>query len=40
MYFNDNAFYVLCGTGREVTGSSSLAGYESNSKKFCTKTNH
>ena len=27
-------------TNGEVTGSSSLAGYKSNIKKFCTETNH
>ena len=32
--------YVLCSTNGEVTGSSNLAGYKSNSKKFCTETNH
>ena len=31
---------VLCSTNGEVTGSSNLAGYKSNSKKFCTETNH
>ena len=34
IYFNDNKFNV------EVTGSSNLAGYQSNSKKFCTGTDH
>ena len=32
--------HVWCSTGGVVTGSSSLAGYKSNSKKFCTETNH
>ena len=31
---------VLCSTNGEVTSSSNLAGYKSNSKKFCTETNH
>ena len=31
---------VSCSTNGEVTGSSSLAGYKSNSKTICTETNH
>ena len=31
---------VLRSTDREVTGSSNLAEYKSNSKKLCTETNH
>ena len=30
----------LCSTNGEVTDSSNLGGYKSNSKKFCTETNH
>ena len=31
---------ILCSTNGEVTRSSNLAGHKSNSKKFCTETNH
>ena len=31
---------VLSTTNGEVTGSSNLGGYKSNSKTFCTRTNH